>query len=48
MMAQGFNEIGYKAIALTGSNNFGERIVAFKELQDDSKQLEIIKFCLFI
>lgn len=42
MMAQGFNEIGYKAIALTGSNNFGERIVAFKELQDDSKQLEII------
>ena len=42
MMAQGFNEIGYNAIALTGSNNFGERIVAFKELQDDSKQLEII------
>lgn len=42
MMAQGFNEIGYNAIALTGSNNFGERIVAFKELQDDSKQLEIL------
>ena len=42
MMAQGFNEVGYNAIALTGSNNFGERIVAFKELQDDSKQLEII------
>lgn len=42
MMAQGFNEIGYNAIALTGSNNFGERIMAFKELQDDSKQLEII------
>lgn len=42
MMAQGFNEIGYNAIALTGSNNFGERILAFKELQDDSKQLEII------
>lgn len=42
MMAQGFNGIGYNAIALTGSNNFGERIVAFKELQDDSKQLEII------
>ena len=42
MMAQGFNEIGYNAIALTGSNNFGERIVAFKEIQDDSKQLEII------
>lgn len=42
MMAQRFNEIGYTAIALTGSNNFGERIVAFKELQDDSKQLEII------
>ena len=42
MMAKGFNEIGYNAIALTGSNNFGERIVAFKELQEDSKQLEII------
>lgn len=42
MMAQGFNDIGYNAIALTGNNNFGERIIAFKELQDDSKQLEII------
>ncbi len=42
MMAQGFNDIGYNAIALTGSNNFGERIIAFKELQDDSKHLEII------
>lgn len=42
MMAKGFNDMGYNAIALTGSNNFGERIVAFKELQDDSKQLEII------
>ena len=42
IMAQGFNDIGYNAIALTGSNNLGERIVAFKELQDDSKQLEII------
>lgn len=42
IMAQGFNDIGYNAIALTESNNLGERIVAFKELQDDSKQLEII------
>lgn len=42
MMAQGFNDIGYNAIALTGNNNFGQRIVAFKELQDDAKQLEII------
>ena len=42
MMANGFNEIGYHAVALTGSNNFGERIKAFKELQDDLSQLEII------
>lgn len=42
MMANGFSEIGYNAISLTGSNNFGERIKAFKELQDDSSQLEII------
>lgn len=42
MMSNGFNEIGYNSIALTGNNNFGERIKAFKELQDDSSQLEII------
>lgn len=42
MMANGFNEIGYHAVSLTGSNNFGERIKAFKELQDDLSQLEII------
>lgn len=42
MMSKGFNDIGYKSIALTGSSNVGARLVAFKELQDDSKELEII------
>lgn len=42
MMAQGFNDVGYNAISLTGNNDFGERVKAFKELQDDSSQLEII------
>lgn len=42
MMANGFKEIGFNAISLTGSNNFGERVKAFKELQDDASPLEII------
>jgi len=42
MMSNGFNEIGYNSLALTGVNNFGERIKAFKEFQDDTGQLEII------
>ena len=42
MMANQFNEVGYKAIALTGGNNFGERIAAFKKLQDNTSDLEII------
>lgn len=42
MMANGFNEVGYNAISLTGNNNFGERIKAFKELQDNASPLEII------
>lgn len=42
MMSNGFNSVGFNSISLTGSNNFGERIKAFKELQDDSSQLEII------
>lgn len=42
MMSNGFNSVGFNSIALTGGNSFGERIKAFKELQDDSSQLEII------
>lgn len=42
MMANGFIDIGYNAIALTGNNDFGQRIKAFKELQDDALPLEII------
>lgn len=34
--------LGYDAISLTGGNNLGERVKAFKNLQDDSKSLEII------
>ncbi len=41
-MAEEFNENGYHAIALTGKNDLGERIKAFKELQDDESPLEII------
>lgn len=33
---------GYNAIALTGENNTGERIKAFKDLQDETNELEII------
>ena len=42
MMANAFNENGYNAIALTGGNNFGERVKAFKDLQNEDSQLEII------
>lgn len=42
MMANSFNEVGYNAVALTGGNNFGERIKAFNELQRDDSLLEII------
>ncbi len=41
-MAEEFSEAGYHAIALTGRNDLGERIKAFKELQDDHSSLEII------
>ena len=41
-MAEEFTEAGYHAIALTGRNDLGERIKAFKELQDDQSSLEII------
>ena len=41
-MAEEFNESGYNAVALTGSNDLGQRIKAFNDLQDDSNPLEII------
>lgn len=41
-MASAFVEMGYSAEALTGANDFGQRIRAFKDLQDDSNPLEII------
>lgn len=42
MMANGFNEMGYSAVALTGNNDLGERIKAFDDLQNDLSQLQII------
>ena len=42
LMASEFCMLGYDAISLTGGNNLGERVKAFKDLQDDSKSLEII------
>ena len=41
-MASVFVEMGYSAEALTGANDFGQRIRAFKDLQDDNNPLEII------
>lgn len=41
-MADAFVEQGYVAEALTGSNDTGQRIRAFKDLQDDKCSLEII------
>lgn len=41
-MASAFVEMGYSAEALTGANDFGQRIRAFKDLQDDNNPLEII------
>lgn len=42
LMADEFAIRGYKTIALTGENNTGERIKAFKDLQDETNDLEII------
>lgn len=41
-MAEALVESGYNAEALTGSNDTGQRIRAFKNLQDDKHPLEII------
>ena len=42
LMAEGFIEMGYDAISLTGKNDLGVRLKAFNDLQDDNKKLEII------
>ncbi len=42
LMAEEFNELGYHAVPLTGINDLGQRIKAFKDLQDDTNLLEII------
>lgn len=42
LMADLFNEVGYNAVALSGSNDLGQRVKAFNDLQDDSNPLEII------
>ena len=42
LMANEFLLRGYNAISLTGENNTGERIKAFKDLQEETNDLEII------
>lgn len=42
LMANEFSMLGYNAISLTGSNNLGQRIKAFNDLQNESNDLEII------
>ena len=42
LMADELYELGYHTVALTGSNDLGQRIKAFKDLQDDNNPLEII------
>ncbi len=42
LMADELYELGYHTVALTGSNDLGQRIRAFKDLQDDNNPLEII------
>jgi len=42
LMAKEFNDLGYHAVSLTGINDLGQRIKAFKDLQDNQNQLEII------
>lgn len=42
LMAEEFTELGYNAIPLTGANDLGQRIKAFKDLQNDADPLEII------
>ena len=42
LMADELRDVGYNAISLTGVNDLGQRIRAFKELQDDTSPLQII------
>lgn len=42
LMANELLMCGYNALSLTGENNTGERIKAFKDLQDETNDLEII------
>jgi len=42
LMADELREVGYSTVSLTGVNDLGERIKAFKDLQDETKPLEII------
>ena len=42
LMAEEFNNIGYCALSLTGTNDFGQRQKAFADLQDDNVDLQII------
>ena len=42
LMSERLEEFGYGTVALTGSNDLGQRIKAFNDLQDDANPLEII------
>ena len=42
LMAEEFNEAGFNALALTGTNNLGQRVKAFNDLQNDNNELQII------
>lgn len=42
LMADELRDIGYNTVSLTGANDLGQRIKAFKELQDNTSPLEII------
>jgi superfamily II DNA or RNA helicase/HKD family nuclease len=42
LMAEGMSQLGYECTYLSGSNDTGERIKAFQDLQDKDKPLEII------
>ena len=42
LMSERLEDLGYSTVALTGSNDLGQRIKAFNDLQDDSNPLEII------
>ena len=41
-MAEGLQNEGFNTVALTGTNNLGERIKAFNDLQNENNSLEII------